>query len=352
MNRRFPYISLLKTLAMLMVVLLHSSLYFVNFNPFWPLKANAPDAVVDGMVRVLECMVVPGFFMASGFLLTRSLCVSSKGWLAQAAGRSKRLLLPYFVTGILYLVPVYTLLDLPSFMRPEGAGWTDGYSAFFRGQFADHLWFLMALCWSTLVFLCMAPLLRKRSTVWAAAALSVGLAWLNTTYMSHWCYYNLSQLAQPLLMMALGAVLFHNHVLLERMGRWNLLTGGLVLTVGILCIIHWTDGNPAWHTRNFLCTLGLALLLYGMVGEKPCRLQQTRAGMWFEKNSMLFYLLHSPFPLICFVYIYRNSEWVQSLPGAIYVSIFFPLAVLCTILLTRSVVKILSKINPPQSGKA
>lgn len=34
MNRRFPYISLLKTLAMLMVVLLHSSLYFVNFNPF------------------------------------------------------------------------------------------------------------------------------------------------------------------------------------------------------------------------------------------------------------------------------------------------------------------------------
>ena len=50
MNRRFPYISLLKTLAMLMVVLLHSSLYFVNFNPFWPLKANAPDAVVDAMV--------------------------------------------------------------------------------------------------------------------------------------------------------------------------------------------------------------------------------------------------------------------------------------------------------------
>lgn len=209
MNRRFPYISLRKTLAMLMVVLLHSSLYFVNFNPFWPLKANAPDAVVDGMVRVLECMVVPGFFMASGFLLT----------------------------------------------------------------------------WSTLVFLCMVPLLRKRSTVWAAAALSVGLAWLNTTYMSHWCYYNLSQLAQPLLMMALGAVLFHNHVLLERMGRWNLLTGGLVLTVGILCIIHWTDGNPAWHTRNLLCTLGPALLLYGMVGEKPCRLQQTRAGMWFEKKQ-------------------------------------------------------------------
>lgn len=171
MNRRFPYISLLKTLAMLMVVLLHSSLYFVNFNPFWPLRANAPDAVVDGMVRVLECMVVPGFFMASGFLLTRSLCVSRKGWPAQAAGRSKRLLLPYFVTGILYLVPVYTLLDLP-------------------------------------------------------------------------------------------------------------------------------------------------------------------------------------FPLICFVYIYRNSEWVQSLPGAVYVSIFFPLAVLCTILLTRSIVKILSKINPPQSGKA
>lgn len=352
MNRHYHYISLLKLFAMLAVVLLHSSHHFEEFSSYWPYKANEPDVVVSWMSRIFACMVVPGFFMASGFLITRTVCVGHKSWSEQVLGRSKRLLLPFFATGILYLVPVYTLLDLASFNRPAGSSWLEGYTAFFQGKFADHLWFLSALFWCSLIFMFMAPLLRSRKLVWVAAGIAVFLAWVNTVYMSNIPWYSLSQLARPLVMMALGALLCHYHDVQERMGKWSVLPGALILTAGILAEVFWTEGAVSWHCRNVLCTLGIALVLYGVVGETPCRLQQSRVGKWFEKNSMLFYLLHSPFPLICFSYIYMNSEWVQSWPGMVYVAVFFPLAVLCTVVLTIAVGKGLNLIFPPKQEKA
>lgn len=352
MNRQYPYISLLKTLAMLSVVLLHSAYHFVEYNFYWPLKANHPDMIVDRMVCIMEYMVVPGFFMASGFLLTRSVCLGNKSLSALLKGRCMRLLIPFFATGILYLVPVFTLLDLPAFCRPAGAGWIDGYKAFFQGKFEHHLWFLMALFWSTLIYLFMAPLLRSRKLAWGAVGIAVVLAWVTTQYLSNMIAYNIYQQAQPLLMMALGTLLYHYHGVLERLGKWSLLPGLVILTVGILCVIFRNGSTPEWHCCNLICTLGIAVILYGLTGETPCRLQLTRAGKWMEKNGMLFYLMHAPFPHICFVYIYEKSAWVQSWPGLVFVVVFFPVAVLCTIVMTHITGKVLSKLFPRKPVKA
>ena len=156
----YPQIALQKTLCLLFVIAAHAVLPFTATKPFWKLYADTQACGADTVAGIFTFSLVPSFIFASGFLLEKAMQETS--CLGEVAGkRIKRLLWPWLLVMLFWLVPLYTIFDLPSYCRPEGASFWATLLAGLQGQFTDHLWFLLALFWASLFWLAAGPLLKR-----------------------------------------------------------------------------------------------------------------------------------------------------------------------------------------------
>ena len=156
----YPQIALQKTLCLLFVIAAHAVLPFTVNSPFWKLYAATPACGADVVAGIFMFSLIPSFMFASGFLLEKAM--QDTPCLGEVAGkRIKRLLWPWLLVMLFWLVPLYTIFDLPSYSRPEGASFWATLLAGLQGRFTDHLWFLLALLWASLFWLVAAPLLKR-----------------------------------------------------------------------------------------------------------------------------------------------------------------------------------------------
>ncbi len=134
------------------------------FSLIWDLLSRVAVWVYD--------FHMPLFFLLSGAVVAlRPLPPVGK----VIAGRACRLLLPYVLCGLAYMLPVKFLGGFYN-----GAGLAAAYRGFLLGYDSGHLWFLPALFWCAAVFALLAKLLAPlgRWQPLALLAVSALASWL------------------------------------------------------------------------------------------------------------------------------------------------------------------------------
>ncbi|MBR6381520.1 MAG: acyltransferase [Lachnospiraceae bacterium] len=310
--KRYTFISEMKTIALVLVVVAHCMLFYGD-NPFWPELAGFQSPAVISVYGVIDASVIASFVMCSGFLLADSCARRKKPLWQMALDRTKRLLIPYYLYGALWLVPLYTLFDIKAFGRDKGTGFGQGLLAMVLGQFSDHLWFLWMLVWITLFFVLTRALLDRRR-VWLLLVLTLAFALIDQYLLAQFPYFKLSQIAPYLLCFWLGACLYLYDEALEKLPKWSFACIGLLCLALIICYDVYQDGLTAVGASvPFGLTWGVKLLgavmMYGFFRffaqtKASEKLLASRAWVYSERHSLNIYLVNCPFNYLYFRLLY------------------------------------------------
>ena len=214
----------------------------------------------------------------------------------------KRLIWPYFIYGALWLVPLYTFFDMPSWGRPLHADFLSGFLAMCMGVFTDHLWFLLALFWATLFFIVIRNLLDGKKLI-VAGALTVIAAACIELFLSDIPYYCIGQTGPFFIVFFVGILLYHFN---EKIEKWNskiycIISLALFAVLGL--IIYLNIHNTV---ISYIESISGALLFYFifMAVSRTSfsdKLNQSRFYNFCESHSMNIYLLNCPFMQIYFL---------------------------------------------------
>ena len=185
-NKRVTLYDWLRLLATLFVVIGHSSdLKMVTDiggvayrlpEQVSPVYYALPFALLRKLVRIVYGFHMPLFFFLSGAVL----CLKPVGKLDPFVNRKlKRLLLPYFVCGFMFMLPIKFLCNFYNVATIKQAA-----HAFLYGNESGHLWFLPSLFFCMITFVLLLKTLQyfKCESVWmlvfAAGALQMGYKYI------------------------------------------------------------------------------------------------------------------------------------------------------------------------------
>lgn len=145
-------ISETKTFAILLVIFYHCMLFYKNPSPFWPLNAGIASPGVITLTTFLGDCLVPSLVLCSGFLFLLSTRNHPRSRWEMLKNKVKRLIWPYFIYGALWLVPLYTFFDIPTFGRPLHTDFVSGFIAMCIGVFKDSFMVFIAIVLGNIIF--------------------------------------------------------------------------------------------------------------------------------------------------------------------------------------------------------
>lgn len=303
--KKYNYIDFVKTITMFLVIVAHCTLFFSG-NEFWFIKAEQESIVLRWISKFVVLSVVPIFTFASGFLLQLSLQKNKGSIVDLIRKKAVHLCIPYFIYGILWLVPTYTFFDIPSFGRDKGASLIDGYKAMALGQFSDVAWFLLMLFWVTLIWILLKELLKKENLIYGAMVSAV-LYFVVHFYLGQIDYYKISQIDIYIIVFFVGAAFFYvSDIVYNTVPEWLLIVGSLVSMIPCVFLAQLS-------TERYIleCILKIVIpVLFLTFSMGLCRtnvivkLEETAVYNWLRKNSLYIYLLQAPGVYIVFGIIY------------------------------------------------
>ena len=303
--KKYNYIDFVKTITMFLVIVAHCTLFFSG-NEFWFIKAEQESIVLRWISKFVVLSVVPIFTFASGFLLQLSLQKNKGSIVDLIRKKAVHLCIPYFIYGILWLVPTYTFFDIPSFGRDKGASLIDGYKAMALGQFSDVAWFLLMLFWVTVIWILLKELLRKENLIYGAMVSAV-LYFVVHFYLGQIDYYKISQIDIYIIVFFVGAAFFYvSDIVYNTVPEWLLIVGSLV---GMIPCVFLAQLSTERYILE--CILKIVIpVLFLTFSMGLCRtnvivkLEETAVYNWLRKNSLYIYLLQAPGVYIVFGIIY------------------------------------------------
>lgn len=303
--KKYNYIDFVKTITMFLVIVAHCTLFFSG-NEFWFIKAEQESIVLRWISKFVVLSVVPIFTFASGFLLQLSLQKNKGSIVDLIRKKAVHLCIPYFIYGILWLVPTYTFFDIPSFGRDKGASLIDGYKAMTLGQFSDVAWFLLMLFWVTLIWILLKELLKKENLIYGAMVSAV-LYFVVHFYLGQIDYYKISQIDIYIIVFFVGAAFFYvSDIVYNTVPEWLLIVGSLV---GMIPCVFLAQLSTERYILE--CILKIVIpVLFLTFSMGLCRtnvivkLEETAVYNWLRKNSLYIYLLQAPGVYIVFGIIY------------------------------------------------
>lgn len=131
----------MRALAIITVVFGHS---IIIYSKHWNLLVSSVKSpVFDFMKSVINCYQMELWFFISGFLMYQSV-IKDTSWFLFAKEKAKRLIVPYFVIGLFWMIPIKMLMNIPSY---QDVTLPRILILFSLGQNNGHLWFLMTLFW-------------------------------------------------------------------------------------------------------------------------------------------------------------------------------------------------------------
>lgn len=330
---------MMRLTALFLVLLAHSLLFYVD-NIHWPVRAAEQSYFAEWSAIFIYYITIPAFVFISGFLLAKSYQNRPQPLRKIIGNRFRRLIIPWFLVGVLWVVPTDTLFDIPVYMRPVGTSLTDGYQAFFVGLYTSHLWFLLALFWATLSCMLILPILKKHPLISLIITLLMALA--AQLFLDSVQYYTLSQIALPILCFGFGMFFYHAKDWVETLPKSRksvLLTTLFIALIALICFDCSIKRNLyiGWLISIMGC-LGIYymfdFLQYKRVTRKMC---SSKLYRWFDSNSMEYYLFHMPFPMLFFMILYPISDITPIL--------FIALIFIFTVAATTIVVWIISRVK-------
>lgn len=388
-----PQITLQKTVCLFGIIVFHALLPFTTQTPssFWKLYAATQAVGGDYIATLLSFTLVPSFIFASGFLLEKSM-QSGPAFSALLEKRIHRLLVPWFFVMLFWLVPLYTLVDIPAYNRPAGTSFGGALLAGLQGRFTDHLWFLLVLFWASLFWMICRPLLERAPepalpatftkpdlSPWLEKARekaeSLKPAWVNPEWFRlHWetpvvpardlagiglavvaaivlrvggknlTWYCFSESAGPILFVYCGMLAYRHRDWLDTFLWKNFAKIFPLTAVPFLVLLPVGHGHflLSWllGVLGALLTYQLSLLLVriGFPAKKT-----SGVYAFFERNTFRFYLFHVPTVLLVFMGLNTLdvlSPWLCIL-----------LTVVLTLLITAGVVLCSHKLEQTQLPK-
>ncbi len=216
--------------------------------------------------------------------------------------RVKRLIWPYFIYGALWLVPLYTFLDIPTLGRPLHTDFVSGFLAMCMGVFTDHLWFLFPLFWATLFFIIIRNLLDGKKLI-VAGVLTVIAAACIELFLSDINYYCISQSGPYFIAFFVGILLYHFN---EKIEKWNskiycLISLALFAVLGLIIYLN-IDNAVVYNIGNILGALLFYFIFMAFSRTSfSDKLNKSRFYNFCESRSMNIYLLNCPFMQIYFI---------------------------------------------------
>lgn len=307
MKRREDIINL-RAAAILLVMMGHS---IIIYSHAWPLQGYylngaAESHFFDQMKSVINLLQMPLFFSLSGFCLLFSL-KSSNAFGKFMTSKTRRILIPFFAVGLLYLLPLRLALGYP--------GW-EGESLIrivvfdiVLGVDNGHLWFLPTLFIIFLITEILYCILRHFGVssgyfVLALVAISLVLKAISgfvvVPYITDVMTYDI--------WFVLGVVIHYvqqirEDVLVRFTNRISLYLI-CILSVAVVLVLLLIA------TRDFkaLISMIFVTLCYALVPRRT-----TKAINAISRNSMGMYLFHSPLCYISFTLFPSVSPYVMLL---------------------------------------
>jgi peptidoglycan/LPS O-acetylase OafA/YrhL len=289
------HISLIKTLSLLGVILLHAVLPFTepDTGGFWKFYAGRQSGAADFISFWGGFILIPSFMLASGYLSALSAERRRRSAPAYIADRAKRLLVPWFLLMVFWMVPLYTLFDIPAYNRPEGYTLAQTCLVSLKGLFTDHLWFLLVLFWVDAFFAALRPLANRLGGL-LVPALALAAALLVNEYGHLLTWYAVWETSGPLVYFGLGTILCrYRGGIGKTLARHPLPLFGLNAVLFVLTALFGTRTAPLyWLTCCLGALAAFQACLY--LARYHSRLRGFRLYRYFEDNAFRFYLFHIP----------------------------------------------------------
>jgi peptidoglycan/LPS O-acetylase OafA/YrhL len=301
-SMRADHVSLLKTLSLVGVILFHAALPFTAPGGFWQFYADRQSLWAEGYIFWSGLIVIPSFMLASGYLA--ALSEERRHWkvVEYLVSRVRRLLVPWFLLMVFWMVPLYTLFDIPVYNRPEGFSLAQTYRVALMGLFADHLWFLLVLFWVDLLWVvAIRPVMRRFGAI-VGLVLAFVVALLIREYGRGLIWYSFWQADGPLVWFVLGSVLFRCRERFEGIAR-HLRVVLFAANVAFFVVLARSGAWEAPVLYWLVCGLGALAAFQGCLGlvRHYERLRRFWLYRFFEDNSFRFYLFHMPGTFLCFM---------------------------------------------------
>ncbi len=298
---RLSKISNIRALAIFLVVLGHS---IILYSSSWDLyQTSVRSAFLDQLKRLIDVPQMPLFFSLSGFLFFFTFNKHRSFW-NLLKNKGLRLLVPYLMIGICFLLPIRLLIRYP--------GYTELVIVDFAGNFfmstdVGHLWFLPALFF---IFLFSHGILWLASKIPGVRQISdlflcvcAGLLYLEG-YRIGFGYPPVLGAFSNLIWFALGYCLNYRAAILEKLYnykpiKWCFLM--LNITILVFYMLYGSQGVLFDLGMRALCVVNA----YGAMPEESPRIVQK-----IDKNSFGIYLFHSPLIYIVFAFLPEASPWL------------------------------------------
>ena len=186
-------LNILKFYGILLVVLGHVVFTYSSMSIITP---NVPSPILNFVKEVIYAFHMPLFIFSSGCIFAWQLEVKGKSitFMSLFKNKAKRLMIPFFVFGLLMFYPTMVLL-----------GFRDPVHYFINGFILAldprHLWFVLVLFLIFLVFFCLRKICIKLNIpIWAIAI----VAFLLYCFPINMIYFQIRNVEQYLIWFTLG----------------------------------------------------------------------------------------------------------------------------------------------------
>lgn len=333
--KKYNYIDLTRTIAMFGVVLCHCLLFFSS-NPFWFVNADYQSDGAVFLCNILNFTVVQIFVFCSGFLFQASLQSKQTGIPAMILKRAKRILLPFLLYGALWLVPTYTIFDIPTYGRPKGTSLIDGYKSMLLGQFCDVSWFLLMLFWVTLIWIFLRVLLKKK-LIFVGAAAAVALYFAAYFLLSEVNFYSISQIDIYIVAFFAGAAFYWISDKINKLPLAAIFAISISGIAACAALSPFASNYPVYCVFAIIMPVFVVILAMGICKLKlQDRVEKSRVYKWLLKHNMDIYLLQAPGMYLSFMWLYplvgQNSALCVTLCFVLTLAIDFVLVALLTLI--------------------
>lgn len=330
----------LRLIATIFVVIGHSA--YLNIQTTYGGVAYELPAAIDKVYnagflswcRFMASWVygfhMPLFFMLSGAVLAlRPL----KSFDSIVRGKVKRLLIPYFVYGWLFMLPVKRL---GNFYTNESL--ISALKGFLSGQDSGHLWFLIALFWRILVFCACKKLFEKIgiNSIYLLLFLC-GAIQLLYGYLP----FDILGLKTGLSYIFYFSIGYVFEVERHKNDKWNIYK--ILFAILILLFIEVIN-NKYWMLNGFFVIMIGSFLTYLLANlcNRLFHVSDKKLWNFVIRNLFYVYLLHDPLNYIV-LRIFIGNDYLTSALGCYLYTFFRTVFIFLITLLAGECIGIIKK---------
>lgn len=149
----------IRAFAIITVVFGHS---IILYSSQWGLyEPNSPCLILDYIKRFINLYQMPLFFSISGYLFAFRCRQRKTGQFI--ANKIRRLIIPFFIIGMLWMIPIKLLLHYPNY---EGQSYLGAFHMLLDGKDLGHLWYLPTLFFLFLIMYFVINAFGNTQQVW------------------------------------------------------------------------------------------------------------------------------------------------------------------------------------------